>query len=221
MAMATDKNKRLAASKNEAGLAHYDKWELDQAIAAFRAAAEADPDFPDAYLNLARAYARSSDYQQAMAALGDYLRTETDEKIAERFERMFSSALDEVESVLIATMRQHEMPLPQIGKAIQMWLEYRITIGRQPLRTPKPELWAAALTHAVGKVNFSGRKLVDVAAMYGVSERSLREKYGDLVGALDVMPADYRYFVGEKNPLDKLVEAAKVLEDLDRKFQEE
>jgi hypothetical protein len=33
------------------------------------------------------------------------------------------------------------------------------------------------------------------------------------------MPADYRYFAGENNPVDKLVEAARMLEDLDNKFQ--
>ena len=219
--MASDKNSRLAASQNEAGLAHFAKWEMEQAIAAFQAATTADPDNPDYALNLARAYARSSDYQQAMTALGDYLRSETDEKIAERFERMFSSALDEVETTLIDTMQQNRLPLPQIGKAIEMWLEYRITVGRQPLRTPKPELWAAALTHAVGKVNFSGMKLAEVAEMYGVNGRSLREKFNELVETLDIMPADYRYFAGEQNPLDKLVEAARVLEEMDRKFQED
>jgi hypothetical protein len=34
------------------------------------------------------------------------------------------------------------------------------------------------------------------------------------------MPADYRYFTGDDNPLDKLVEAAQMLELLERRFQE-
>lgn len=215
------KDLHQAAAKNEEGLAHFAKWNIDKAIAAFIEAIRHDGDNPEYHLNLARTYARSGDYQQAMSALGEYLRTESDEKIAERFERLFSSALDEVETVLIDTMRQQEMMVQQIGKAIQMWLEYRITIGRTPLRIPKPEIWAAALTHAVGKVNFADKKMSEIAAMYGISERALREKYQELVSTLDIMPADYRYFVGEKNPLDKLVEAAKVLEDLDRRFQEE
>jgi len=41
------------------------------------------------------------------------------------------------------------------------------------------------------------------------------------VQTLDLMPADYRYFTGEKNPLDKLVEAARLLEELDRNFQDD
>lgn len=219
--MAKKKQTDRAAKKNEAGLNHFAEWEIDEAIDAFRAAIKADGDVPEYHLNLARAYVRGGDYHQAMTALGAYLRQEPDEEIASRFERMFSSALDEVEEVMIETMRQRGMSVQEIGKAIQMWLEYRITIGRRPLRTPKPELWAAALTHAVGKVNFSDRKMEDVAAIYQISKRSLREKYNALVETLDIMPADYRYYVGEENPLDKLVEAAHVLEELDRRFQEE
>ncbi|MCB8965405.1 MAG: tetratricopeptide repeat protein [Ardenticatenaceae bacterium] len=219
--MARKKDPRLAAQKNQEGAAHFKNWEMDQAIAAFQQAVRADSDNPDYHLNLARAHARSGDYHQAMSALGDYIRTETDEKVVERFERMFSSALDEVETTLIETMRKNKMPVQQIGKAIQMWLEYRITLGRTQLRVMKPELWAGALMYAVGKVNFADLKLPQVAVMYNVNERSLKEKYTELVAALDIMPADYRYFVGERNPLDKLVEAAKVLEELDRRFQED
>jgi hypothetical protein len=34
------------------------------------------------------------------------------------------------------------------------------------------------------------------------------------------MPADYRYFTGEDNPLDKLVEAAQMLDELEMRFRE-
>ena len=93
--MAKKKNPREAAQKNREGLEHFKNWEIDQAVEAFTAATRAASDNPEYHLNLARAYARSSNYHQAMSALGDYLRTETDDKVAERFERMFSSALDE------------------------------------------------------------------------------------------------------------------------------
>ncbi len=219
--MARKKDPHLAAQKNQEGLTHFKNWEMDQAIAAFQQAVRADAENPDYHLNLARAHARSSDYHQAMSALGDYIRTEPDEKVAERFERMFSSALDEVETTLIETMRQHKMSVQQIGKAIQMWLEYRITLGRKQFHVPKPALWSAALAYAICKVNFTNVKLAQVAAMFDVSDRALKEKYADLVTALDIMPADYRYYVGEQNPLDKLVETAKALEELDRRFQED
>ena len=149
------------------------------------------------------------------------MRTETNEDIAARYERLFSSALDEVETELIEKTRAMGMPIQQTGKAIQMWLEYRITLGRRPLRVPKPELWAAALTYAVGKVNFSPITRVEVADLYGVSERSLRQKYEELVQTLDLMPADFRYFTGKENPLDKLVEAAQMLDELYGRFRDE
>ena len=53
-----------------------------------------------------------------------------------------------------------------------------------------------------------------------MSESSLRERFDDLVSTLDVMPCDYRYFVGDDNPLDKLVEAAELLERLEARFRE-
>jgi hypothetical protein len=39
------------------------------------------------------------------------------------------------------------------------------------------------------------------------------------VETLDVMPCDYRYFRGDENPLDKLVEAAELLEALEKRFR--
>lgn len=217
--MAVKDQLREAAEHNKTGLEYYQAWEIDKAIDAFQEAAAADPDNPEYHLNLARAYARSSDYHQAITALGQYLRTETDETLASRYERLFSSALDDVEALVIEKMRQLEVPIQQIGKAIQMWLEYRITIGRRPLQVTDPALWAAALSYAVIKVNFTGIKGVEVAKVYKVDEKAFKEKYRQLVQTLDLMPADYRYFAGEKNPLDKLVEAAQVLEELDRQFQ--
>jgi tetratricopeptide (TPR) repeat protein len=217
----TAKAQRYAAGQNETGLQYYATWEIDKAIEAFRETVAADPENPEYHLNLARAYARGSNFQEAIRSLGEYLRTETNEDIAARYERLFSSALDEVETELIEKTRAMGMPIQQTGKAIQMWLEYRITLGRRPLRVPKPELWAAALTYAVGKVNFSPVTRVEVADLYGVSERSLKQKYEELVQTLDLMPADFRYFTGKENPLDKLVEAAQMLDELYGRFRDE
>ena len=47
----------------------------------------------------------------------------------------------------------------------------------------------------------------------------MRAYHNDLVQALDIMPCDYRYFRGDENPLDKLVEAAAMLEDLEERFR--
>ena len=213
--------KKTAEKQNEVGLIHFENWEMEKAIISFQQAVDNDPENPDYLLNLARVYARSGDYEQAMSSLGRYLQVETEGDVASRYERLFSSSLDEVETVMIEAMRQLKMPLDQIGKAIQMWLEFRIMIGRRPFRTPKPELWAAGITYAIVKVNFADLKRTNVAAVYGVNERALKEKYEEIVETLDLMPADYRYFTGKKNPLDKLVEAAQLLEELDRSFQDD
>lgn len=219
--MTRQKNRRKAEKFNEEGLAFYDTWKLDLAVISFQKAIKADSENPEYHLNLARTQARSGNYAEAMQALGQYLHTEQDQKIADRYERLFSTALDPVEESLIDVSRRLKLPVQQIGKAMQMWLEYRITIGRQPLRIPKPELWSAAITYAIAKINFVELKLGKIASAFGISESSLKQKYNELVKALDLMPADYRYFTGKENPLDRLVEAAQMLEDLDRKFQED
>lgn len=209
------------AKHNQAGLKAYEDWELEQSIEAFQKATTAEPENAEYYMNLTRAYARAGKYHEAMQSLGDYLRTETDPTLSERYERLFSSALDEVETRLIEGLQKLGVGIQHIGKAIQMWLEFRITIGRQPLKVMKPELWAGALAYTLIKINFLSFKLSQVAKTFGVNERPLKEKFEELVGTLDLMPADYRYFVGDKNPLDKLVEAAQIMEELDQRFHED
>lgn len=223
--MTTRKNSHQAVEQNKAGLNFYETWELQQAVSAFQAAAEADPDNPEYHLNLARTYARQGDFGQAMQALGNYLHNETQDEIAARYEQMFSSALDDVERALTEVMPSLNMTLPQIGKALQMWLEYRIVAGRKLLRIPKPETWAAAITFAIIKVNFLETSQADVAAAYAVKETALKKKYKELVEILDLMPGDFRYYLGEENPLDRVLdagespEAAAILAELERRFK--
>ena len=223
--MAARKDDRLAAKQNEAGIAFYENWELEKAIAAFQAAILGDPDSPEFPLNMARAYARSGDFGKALQALGAYLHNETKDEIATRYEQLFSSSLDEVERVLTDTMPQMALSLPQIGKALQMWLEYRIVVGRRPLRLRQPSLWAAAITYAIVKTNMLTLGRAEVAALYGVKEQALQNKYQKLVDSLDLIAADYRYFVGEENPLDKVVSAGEteqardLFAELERRFE--
>ncbi len=210
-----------ASNKNEEGLQAYKSWDIESAIVAFQEAIANDSKNPEYHLNLARAYARSSDYHQAITALGDYLHTETNEAIAERYERMFSSALDEVETYLIDTMREMGMTVQQIGKGIHMWLEFRITYGRRPLIIKKPAHWAAALAYAISKVNMLPVKRADILTQFKVDQEQFKTIYDEILNTLNYMPSDYRYFAGENNPLDKLVEASKILDDLDQQFRAE
>ncbi len=216
---ASPTDKLRAQSLNRTGLEHYERWELESAITLFQEAARLEDNKPDYHLNLARAQVRMGDYEQMLHALGNYLRTETDKALVSRFETLFSNALDDVESHLTTVMPQEGIPLEIVGAAIQMWVEYRVTIGKSHLDLSRPQDWAAVLDYTVRKVNFSEASLEEIAGWYNCTEVVIKSGHQDLVKALDVMPCDYRYFRGEDNPLDKLVEAAMMLEDLEARFR--
>jgi tetratricopeptide (TPR) repeat protein len=214
----TDRSK--AKTYDEKGLKAYEEWDIDQAIKHFESAAHLAPDKPDYLLHLARALARSGDFDQALRALADFMRLEPDSPLASRFERLFASGMDQVEEVLTDKMTAAGMPIKEIGAAIQMWLEYQIALGRTPLVVRNPGTWAAALDYTVRKVNLRPVKRQKIAGLYSVSDSTVRDRHEDLVRTLDVMPCDYRYFTGAENPLDKLVEAAELLEQLEARFRE-
>jgi tetratricopeptide (TPR) repeat protein len=209
-----------AQALNERGLQQYQRWEIEEAIESFEKATKLVPTNPDYHLNLARAMARFGNYDRALKALAEFVRYESDLRLVDRFEMLFSNAMDEVETLITETMTKRGAPLDEIGAAIQMWLEYRIALGRSPLSIRRPQAWAAALDYTVRKVNFRDVVLEELSEIYRVNESSIRDHHQDLVETLDVMPCDYRYFRGENNPLDKLVEAAVMLEELERRFRE-
>ncbi|MEW5958525.1 MAG: hypothetical protein AB1801_12415 [Chloroflexota bacterium] len=212
-------DKLRAQSLNRTGLEHYERWEMESAITLFQEAARLDDSEPDYHLNLARAQVRIGDYELMLQALGNYIRVEKDKTLLNRFEALFSNALDEVEQHLTTMMPDHGTGLEIIGAAIQMWVEYRVAIGKRYLDLSHPESWAAALDYTVRKVNFVEVPLLELARWYGTYETVVRHNHIDLINVLDIMPCDYRYFRGEENPLDKLVEAAMMLEDLEKRFR--
>lgn len=204
---------------NAVGLQQYERWDIEEAIKSFTEAIQLGPEEPEFHLNLARALARYGDFDAARRALGSYIRYEPDKELAERFERLFGEGMDEVESLVTRQMTKKGLPLEVIGAAVQMWLEYRICAGRRPLVIRKPETWASALDYTVRKVNFLELSQREISDLYGVSPSTVRAYHNDLVQVLDIMPCDYRYFRGEENPLDKLVEAAAMLEELEERFR--
>jgi tetratricopeptide (TPR) repeat protein len=217
---ATSTARQQARRANAVGLQHYERWEIDEAIKSFNEAIELEPEDAEFHLNLARALARYGDFDTAIRALGSYIRFEPDRALAERFEHLFGEGMDEVETLLTQQMNEQELPLEIIGAAVQMWFEYRICIGRRPLVIRKPETWASALDYTIRKVNFRELTQREIADLYNVSPSTVRSYHNDLVQALDIMPCDYRYFRGEENPLDKLVEAAAMLEELEERFRQ-
>jgi tetratricopeptide (TPR) repeat protein len=213
-------DEREAQALNEKGLQQYQRWEIEEAIESFEEATKLVPTYPDYHLNLARALARFGNYDRALKALSEFVRYESDVRLVDRFEVLFANAMDGVEILITRKMTKRGVPLDEIGVAIQMWLEYRIAIGRRPLSIRKPQAWAAALDYTVRKVNFRDVVLEELSRVYDVSESSIRSYHKDLVKTLDIMPCDYRYFRGKNNPLDKLVEAAVMLDEMERRFRE-
>jgi tetratricopeptide (TPR) repeat protein len=216
----TNTDRRKAMECQKSGVQAYREWDVDQAIREYEAAVDLDPENADYQLNLAQALARSGDYDQALRVLAEYMRLEPDSYLTERFEQLFASGMDDVEQVLTEKMTRAGMPVEEVGAALQMWLEYRIALGRERLIIRKPETWAAALDYVVRKVNLRPVKRYKIAEFYGISDSAVRDRQKDLIDSLDVMPCDYRYFTGKENPLDKLVEAAELLEELEARFHE-
>ena len=212
------RNRQQAKEYDQRGTEAYKNWDIDLAVKYHTQAVELEPDDSEYILNLARALVRSGDFDQALRALANFIRVEPDAPSTERFQQLFATGMDEIEQILIEKMTQAGIPINEIGTAIQMWMEYRITIGRETLNTRKPETWAAALDYTVRKVNLRPVTRKEIAALYGVSNRSINNRHEDLMDVLDIMPCDYRYFTGEENPLDKMVEAAELMDKLEKDF---
>jgi hypothetical protein len=64
-----------------------------------------------------------------------------------RFESLFSNSLDEIESLVTTIMPAEGISLEVVGSAIQMWVEYRVTVGKDFLDLSHPEEWALPGLH--------------------------------------------------------------------------
>jgi len=59
-----------------------------------------------------------------------------------------------------------------------------------------------------------------MAKWYDAQPSFVRRHHLDLVKTLGVMPCDYRYFREDENRLDKLVEGASMLEEMEEHIRE-
>ncbi len=214
-------NRKKAATLYEEAMTSYEHWDVEEAIAKLEAALKFAPDNAQYHMSMAQILSRSGDFDRALRSLANYLRLAPDSPVAGRIERLFGSGMDPVEAVLTEKMTAERVALDLIGSAIQMWIEYLIALGEAPLNIRKPETWAAALDYTVRKVNLREVPIDKIANFYGVSPDTVRKHHTTLVKKLDIMPCDYRYFTGQENPLDKLVEAAELLENLETRFRQE
>ncbi len=214
-------NRKKAAALYEEAMTAYERWDVEEAVAKLESALKLAPDNAQYHMSMAQILSRSGDFDRALRSLANYLRLAPDSPVAGRIERLFGSGMDPVEAVLTEKMTAERVALDLIGSAIQMWIEYLIALGESPLNIRKPETWAAALDYTVRKVNLREVPVDRIADFYGVSPDTVRKHHQTLVQKLDIMPCDYRYFTGQENPLDKLVEAAEMLETLETRFRQE
>ena len=214
-------DRKKADQLYEEAMAAYARWDVEEAAKKLNAALQLIPNQADYHISLSQVLARAGDFDQALRALANFLRLEPNAPIAGRIEQLFASGMDPVEDALTHQMTAAQLPIEMIGAAIQMWMEFRVSLGREPLVIRKPESWAAALDYTTRKVNLRDVPLAKVAGLYGVAPETVREHSETLVKALDIMPCDYRYFIGDQNPLDKWVEAAELLEQLETRFRQE
>lgn len=213
--------RRKAQTIYDKALAAYERWDVEDAVKGLEAVVALHPDNATYHMRLAQALSRSGDFDRALRALANYLRLEPESKVASRIEQLFASGMDPVENVITERMTATHLPIDLIGAAIQMWMEFRISLGEEPLAIPKPEAWAAAVDYTVRKVNLHDVVLDELANTYQISAETIRKHHETMVTRLDIMPCDYRYFTGKQNPLDKLVEAAELLEKLEDRFRHE
>jgi len=218
---ASASTRRRAQSVYQDALSAYERWDMDEAVGGLQDAVTLQPNNATYHLKFAQVLSRAGDFDRALRSLANYLRLEPESEVAERIEQLFASGMDAVEEYLTDRMTAAQMPIDMIGAAIQMWVEFRIALGETVLHIPKPGAWAAALDYTVRKVNLRDIPLEKLSSFYDVSAETLRKHHRTLVSNLDVMPCDYRYFTGSQNPLDKLVEAAALLEKLENRFVRE
>ncbi len=214
-------DRKKAEALYQEALTAYERWDVELAVKKLENTLELNPNNPSYHMNLAQILSRAGDFDRALRALANYLRLAPDSPVASRVEQLFASGMDPVEESLTDRMTAAQMPIDMIGAAIQMWMEFRIALGEEPLSIPKPEAWAAALDYTVRKVNLRDVPLDKLSSFYEVTADTVRKHNATLVKMLDIMPCDYRYFTGAQNPLDKLVEAAELLEELENRFNED
>jgi tetratricopeptide (TPR) repeat protein len=213
--------RRRAQAIYDKAITAYERWDIDDAVDGLKNAVTLQPNNAVYHLRFAQVLSRAGNFDRALRSLANYLRLEPESEVASRIEQLFASGMDAVEAYLTDKMTAAQMPIDMIGASIQMWVEFRIALGEETLRIPKPGAWAAALDYTVRKVNLRDIPLEKLAGFYGISTETLRKHHRTLVTKLDVMPCDYRYFTGNQNPLDKLVEAAELLENLETRFTRE
>ncbi len=107
-----------------------------------------------------------------------------------------SDAQEPVLELLERVMREGGFTPEHFARARRLWIDYRATRGREErtFRAPKPDVCAAAIEYAIARLHgLDGVSRASVARRYGVSARSVSERWGDIQVVLALKPDDPRY----------------------------
>jgi len=98
---------------------------------------------------------------------------------------------DVVAELLAQHMGQAGFSRARIARAQALWDDFQST--REP-RVSKPEVLAAAIEYALGKLDsVNGVTQAVIARRYGVAAGSVSQRYGEIRAALELVPSDPRY----------------------------
>jgi tetratricopeptide (TPR) repeat protein len=118
-------------------------------------------------------------------------------KRTKRTERESSrdDAREPVLELLERVMREGGFTSEHLARARRLWLDYRTTRDRErAFRAPKPDVCAAAIEYAIARLHgLDGVTRASVARRYGVSARSVSERFDDIQVVLALKPDDPRY----------------------------
>ena len=111
----------------------------------------------------------------------------------------------EVERLFLAGLAAGGFGEEQQLAARELWRDF---LGQRRPRLRRPERWAAAVHHAMARLDFvDGSARDDVALRYGVREREVDKAYGILVETLDLAVFDPRY-CSQPHPVEAVEQEA-------------
>ena len=105
---------------------------------------------------------------------------------------------DPVVGTLERVMREGGFTPEHVARARRLWSDYREQRSGQrdekAMRVQKPDVCAAAIEYAIARLHgLDGVTRASVARRYGVSARSVSERFDDIQVVLSLKPDDPRY----------------------------
>lgn len=202
------------------GLDLHGQWEPESAIQPFTGAAANDPDQPGVRLNLTRAVTMARNDTNAGRTLTEYVPLTKAEKPANGSKRLFRSDLGAVESKLLEGMSALALPVQLMGKAFQMWLDYRQINRRQAfLVLERPAVWACALVFLTCLISLQNADRPKIADQFQVDIEQMTNRCNLICKTPDLTAADLRYFHGGKSQLEGVFENVQFRNPLNKRLE--